>query len=185
MFALSATPAASTSPTSNIFSAPTNCDGVLLVNGTPPFIDVDDDKITAREEYSGAVKRKYPDATIWPADRYHTNLPTEQSSGAGQTFEVEYLLLKGCHACERLGTVVIAFDFDSSGRFLKTQIVKVATEAKTSSVAWPDQRRDTDDYVTPMQIHSKVGDSFTIPLEANHTTGYSWRLAQPARSGDP
>jgi inhibitor of cysteine peptidase len=31
----------------------------------------------------------------------------------------------------------------------------------------------------PTEVHATVGASFTIALPANHTTGYSWRLAQP------
>ena len=36
--------------------------------------------------------------------------------------------------------------------------------------------------INPTEIHSKVGTSFTIILAANHTTGYSWRLAKPVDS---
>ena len=36
--------------------------------------------------------------------------------------------------------------------------------------------------INATQIHSKVVTSFTITLAANHTTGYSWRLAQPLDS---
>jgi predicted secreted protein len=153
-------------------------DGVLLVNGRPPIIDVDDYKFLSQEdlrkndEYA-ALLQKYPNVTVFPAERYHTELPVATSApNGGQEFQVEYLLQDGCHACARIGTLIVAFDFDSSGRFTEVKALGVRPNPKPND-AQPSVRK------RPSTIESKVGDTFTIPLEANHTTGYSWRLAQP------
>ena len=153
-------------------------DGALLVNGTPPIIDVDGYKFLSKEDLRkkadfAALLRKYPNANIFPADRYHTELPVATSAvSGGQEFQVEYLLQDGCHACARLGTLIVAFDFDSSGRFSDVTALGVRLNPKPLDDAQPSVRK------RPSTIESKVGDTFTIPLEANHTTGYSWRLAQ-------
>jgi inhibitor of cysteine peptidase len=153
-------------------------DGVLLLNGAAPIIDVDDYKFLSQEDLRknddyAALLQRYPNVSVFPADRYHTELPVATSApNGGQEFQVEYLLQDGCHACARLGTLVAAFDFDSSGRFTEVSALGVRPNSKAND-AQPSVRK------RPSTIESKVGDTFTIPLEANHTTGYSWRLAQP------
>ena len=46
-------------------------------------------------------------------------------SGKGQRFVVEYRLLNGCHACERVGRARFAFDFDAEGKFLGSTLLDV------------------------------------------------------------
>jgi inhibitor of cysteine peptidase len=75
-------------------------------------------------------------------------------------------------SCARIGTLIVAFDFDSSGRFTEVSALGVRPNPKPDD-AQPSVRK------RPSTLEAKVGDTFTIPLEANHTTGYSWRLAQP------
>ena len=144
-------------------------------------IDVDDYKFLSQEDLRkdddyAALLQKYPNVSVFPADRYHTEQPVATSAeDGGQEFQVEYLLQDGCHACARIGTLIVAFDFDSSGRFTEVSALGVRPNPKPDD-AQPSVRKH------PSTIESKVGDTFTIPLEANHTTGYSWRLAQ---STDP
>ncbi len=152
-------------------------DGVLLVNGRPPIIDVDDYKFLSQEDLRknddyAALLQKYPNVGVFPSDRYHTEQPVANlTANEGQEFQVEYLLQDGCHACARIGTLIVAFDFDSSGRFTEVSALGVRPSPKQDD-AQPSVRK------RPSTIETKVGDTFTIPLEANHTTGYSWRLAQ-------
>ena len=61
--------------------------------------------------------------------------------------------------------------FDGSGEFHGPEVLQVRLNPRSDD-AQPSVRK------RPSTIESKVGDTFTIPLEANHTTGYSWRLAQ-------
>ena len=179
-------------------------DGVLLVNGTPPIINVDDYKLLSQEDLRknadyAALLQKYPKVSVFPGDRYHTEKPTHGFWPHGfQEFQVEYLLLDGCHACARLGTLVVGFDFDESNRFAKARVLKVLTsdDADRDSTERSDEDRPLlsrrpepgsledakESKINPTEIHSKVGTSFTIVLAANHTTGYSWRLATPLDS---
>jgi predicted secreted protein len=152
-------------------------DGVLLVNGTPPIIDVDDYKFLSQEDLRknddyAALLQKYPNVNVFPADRFHTDsVVASFSSDSGPDFTVEYLLQDGCHACARIGTLVVSFMFDGSGRLAEVRALGVRPNPKPND-AQPSVRK------RPSTIESKAGDTFTIPLEANHTTGYSWRLAQ-------
>jgi predicted secreted protein len=169
-------------------------DGVLLVNGAPPIIDVDDYKFVSQEDLRknadyAALLQKYPDASVFPGDRYHTELPTSTTSTEdNQIFNVEYLLQDGCHACARIGTLVASFVFDASGRFVEMRILKVRPGGEADYDRPVLSRRpDSEDAggnpsevrLNPTEVHSTVGDSFTITVPANHTTGYSCRLAKP------
>jgi putative hemolysin len=105
--------------------------GCLLVNGSPPMIDVDDFKLLDQNTMKSdpsytSLASKNPEVTIFPGDRGGTTYPQlEPLPQGGQRFIVSYYLLKGCHACARLGTASFAFDFDSSGKFLGTKFLRV------------------------------------------------------------
>jgi hypothetical protein len=102
-----------------------------LVNGTPPLIDVDDTKILETNSLErnlryAAIKARYPKVSIWPGDRNTTMYPiVRELSPGGKRFIVSYWLQNGCHACERIGSVQFALDFNTSGKFLGTQLQSV------------------------------------------------------------
>jgi predicted secreted protein len=154
-----------------------NLDGVLLVNGTPPIIDVDDYKFLSQEDLRknddyAALLQKYPKVSVFPGDRYQTGEPKSwPTADDGREFHVEYLLQDGCHACARIGTLIVGFVFDGAGEFHGPEVLQVRLNPRSDD-AQPSVRK------RPSTIETKAGDTFTIPLEANHTTGYSWRLAQ-------
>ncbi|MBI4469644.1 MAG: hypothetical protein HY650_10025 [Acidobacteria bacterium] len=107
--------------------------GCLLVNGTPALIDVDDWEILKQvnlrlnPDYA-KLADQYPDVAIFPGDRSGTGYPqVEQLPDGGQRFIVSYRLLKGCHACEELGSLSVAFDFDRSGNLGSTLAVRATT----------------------------------------------------------
>jgi predicted secreted protein len=169
-------------------------DGVLLVNGTPPMIDVDDYKYLSQGDLRkngdyGALLQKYSNISVFPDDRYHTDLPVEKNStGDNQEFDVEYLLQDGCHACTRIGTLVASFIFDASGRLSEIRVLKVRPGGDADYDRPMLSRRPDPKYASlsaneakldPTEIHTIAGQSFTIALPANHSTGYSWRLARP------
>src|SRR5580658_4262588 len=63
-------------------------EGVLLVNGNPSPIDVDDDRFTADAEMRknaayAALAEQYPRISVWPGDRFDNKLPTVTSTGWG------------------------------------------------------------------------------------------------------
>lgn len=106
--------------------------GVTLVNGKPGMIDVDDFSyvdLPALKKDSTYLRilDSFPDAAVWPGDRYRFDRPKCVSlPDGGQRFIVQYLLKNACHACENIGIVDFAFDFDSHGNFIGTKLVRVA-----------------------------------------------------------
>jgi predicted secreted protein len=154
-------------------------DGVLLINGDPSPIDVDDESHYPETELQkdpayAAIADKYPNISIWPANRDNPQLPKLDASGWGtQSFLVEYILRDGCHACAQVGTATFAFNFDAQGKLQGTRVssVQPASRGIDSSGA------PGFDTAGVEQIEVLAGKEFSITLPANHTTGYSWRLA--------
>jgi predicted secreted protein len=156
-------------------------EGVFLVNGDPSPIDVDDEDLLPKARLQGnaayaALAGQYPNVSIWPGDRFDTKLPTLADTGWGtETFAVNYILRDGCHACAQIGTATVAFGFDTEGKF---QGAKVTTVTPVAGAAAPSGA-DNFGTVGVEQIRAVAGKEFSITLPANHTTGYSWRLATP------
>jgi len=101
--------------------------GLLLVNGDPKILDVDDlqklDRAAMEQDpMLQGVKKKFAQADIWPGDRSSSALwPRVQPAPAGGTeFIVSYPLINGCHACQHVGLARFGWDFDASGKFLRT-----------------------------------------------------------------
>src|SRR5919205_3809106 len=96
--------------------------GVLLVNGDPQVIDVDDHELVPKGDLKAdplyaALLQSNPGLLVWPGDRFDTRYPaTEELPGGGQRFLVLYRL-QTCHACARLGDATVAFDFDRTRKF--------------------------------------------------------------------
>jgi hypothetical protein len=100
--------------------------GLLLVNGRPPMINVEDLKLLDRKTMEQSfqfqdLKNQFPKVDVWPGDRDGKIWPTSQAGPSGGTqFMVGYPLLNGCHACERAGFAIFTWNFDSQGKFLGT-----------------------------------------------------------------
>jgi inhibitor of cysteine peptidase len=161
-------------------------EGVLLVNGNPSPIDVDDDKFTIDAEMKknsgyAALAEQYPKISVWPGDRIDTKLPAVTSAGWGfQTFLVQYKLRDGCHACAEVGIATLGFKFDTQGNFQGTRVASVVSAtAAAQAAAIPTNSTGFDVAGGVEQIRVLAGKQFSITLNANHTTGYSWRLAKP------
>jgi len=147
--------------------------GVMLVNGEPSRIDVDepdpsaDSSLKKDPAYEG-LETRYPEISLWPGDRYGTDLPVaERLAGGGIRFHVVYLLRNGCHACEEVGSAVFAFEFDAGGRFRGKKLMMV-TDTTQGGVTDP---------AVPIRV--KPGMEFTIRLTSNPTTGYRWEFSAP------
>jgi len=104
--------------------------GVLLVNGNPAILDVDDlqkldRSAMERDSMFQAVKQKYPKIEIFTGDRSGSSpWPRVQPRpGGGMQFTVTYPLLEGCHACRNLGVARFVWEFDASGKFLGTRFI--------------------------------------------------------------
>jgi hypothetical protein len=105
---------------------------LLLVNGDPKILDIDDlqklDRAALeRDPMLQGVKKKFAQTDIWPGDRSSsTPWPRVQPLPAGGAeFIVSYPLINGCHACQHVGVARFGWDFDASGKFLRT--VYIAT----------------------------------------------------------
>lgn len=101
--------------------------GLLLVNGEPPILDVDDLKKLDQSamEQNGmfqSIKKKFPQTDIWPGDRSAKDLwpRTQPLPGGGTEFIVSYPLINGCHACDHVGLARFSWQFDANGKFLRT-----------------------------------------------------------------
>jgi hypothetical protein len=103
--------------------------GILLVNGDPALIDVDDFEAFPKKDLENdPVYRKlvhtFPEATLFTGDRFSTEIPpVESQRGGGKSFIVPYRLNNICRACRRLALVRFGFDFDAEGKFLRIRYV--------------------------------------------------------------
>lgn len=160
-------------------------EGVLLVNGSPSPIDVDDERFTVDPEMKknavyAALAEQYPKLSVWPGDRFDSKLPTVTSTGWGfQTFLVQYRLRDGCHACAEVGTATLGFRFDTQGNFQGATVAGITAAAAPQAAAIPTNSTGFDVAEGVEQIRVLAGKQFSITLNANHTTGYGWRLAKP------
>jgi predicted secreted protein len=160
-------------------------EGMLLVNGNLSPIDVDDESFTPDVEMRknpayAALAEQYPHITIWPGERFDSKSPVVTSTGWGfQTFLVPYMLRDGCHACAEVGSITMAFNFDTQGNFQGARVASVAAAAAPQAVAIPTNSTGFDVAEGVEQLRVLAGKQFSITLNANHTTGYSWRLAKP------
>jgi hypothetical protein len=102
-----------------------------IVNGDPAMIDVDDlarlpkDQLETNQAYL-RIREKFPNVMLFGGAR-GLNQPPKMiaPSAKGQRFAVEYRLLNGCRACERVGRAQFAFDFDADGKLLGTTLLEV------------------------------------------------------------
>jgi predicted secreted protein len=153
--------------------------GVLLLNGEPSVVDVDDIGQLPKEGMEQdktyiAIKKSYPRVTLWPGDRSPKQYPTvETSPDGGETFTVPYTLRNFCHACEVLGTVYFAFDFDKEGKLIAIRFLRL--ELPPKKVPKSDSRKDIEQ--VRFVVMTEEGKEFTVRLNSNRTTGYQWRPA--------
>lgn len=103
---------------------------LLLVNGDPRILDVDDlqklDRAAMEQNaFYQAIKSRYQQTDLWPGDRSGNEpWPRVQSlSGGGTEFIVSYPLINGCHACQHVGLARFGWDFDATGKFLHTTFI--------------------------------------------------------------
>jgi predicted secreted protein len=160
-------------------------EGVLLVNGNPSPIDVDDESFTMDAELRknaayAALAEQYPHISAWPGDRFDSKLPTVISTGWGtQTFVVQYLLRDGCHSCAEIGTATVGFTFDTGGNFQAARVANVVAGAVPQAAEIAPTSGGFDVAGGVEEIRVLAGKQFSITLTANRTTGYAWRLTAP------
>jgi inhibitor of cysteine peptidase len=153
----------------------------FLVNGKPKLIDIDDYNIISKvdlkknRDYS-AIFNEYPELTIWPGDRNGVDYPViNKAAGGGQNFIFNYRLQDRCHACKLIGFANLNFRFAKDGKFLGVSVVDVLRLKESGQ-----ELMVINAYSDPSKpIIVKKGQTFTISLESNGTTGYQWQLGKP------
>ncbi|PKN60957.1 MAG: hypothetical protein CVU53_00430 [Deltaproteobacteria bacterium HGW-Deltaproteobacteria-11] len=156
--------------------------GFLLINGTPPQIDVDDLNLLSPENFKkdpryASLKRQYPAVALWFGDRSGRDFPRmERTPDGGQRFIVRYRLLNGCHACELAGYAGYAFEFDKTGRFSGTKYLGIEK---------PGSREFSEEAFSgpAASVTVREGQTFALTLRSNPTTGYIWQLTEPLNEG--
>jgi len=152
----------------------------LIVNGTPPVVDVDNSKlviIAARalknnSTYAGLAKA-HPDASPWPGDRYSTETPdVEMGANGGVHIIVNYRLREKCHSCAVLGHAWYSFEFDAKGIFAGARLMAISLTREKSPVARAPGK------TAGASIATAVGDEFTIALPVKDAAGSEWMLAK-------
>lgn len=151
--------------------------GLLIVNGEPPLVDVDalqnlpQGEMKADPAYQ-AMFKQHPDATLWPGDRASTDdlLALAFADGSRQLV-AGYRVQAGCHACAVLGQAFFGFSFDAAGKLVSTKFTGFTAEYRA-------------DRATAQKILSVSPDmTFSLLLPANRSTGYSWTLDSPSAKG--
>ena len=150
----------------------------VIVNGTPPAIDVDNSKlvtIAARAlknnaSYTGLAKA-HPELSPWPGDRYSTEIPdVEMGANGGVHIVVNYRLREKCHSCAVLGHAWYSFEFDAKGIFAGARLMAI-------SVTWakdPVMRGK----MSGVSVGTTVGEELTIALPIKDAAGSEWILAK-------
>jgi predicted secreted protein len=156
--------------------------GILLVNGDPPIVDVDDMALLPKEAMEQdsrtyiAIRKSYPRVTMWPGERSLKQAPVvETLPGGGQSFVMPYTLRNFCHACEVLGSAFFSFDFDRGGKLSTIRFLRVETPPKKPPKS--EARKESEEI--RFVVMAEEGKEFTVRLNSNRTTGYQWRPASP------
>lgn len=154
--------------------------GILLVNGEPSVVDVDDIALLPKESMEQdkayvALKKASPRVTLWPGDRSPKQPAVELLPDGGQTFVVPYTLRNFCHACEVLGTAFFCFDFDGRGRLAGIRFQHIELPPKKPAPPKVESPRENEQISFVVLVEE--GKEFTVRLGSNPTTGYRWRPA--------
>jgi hypothetical protein len=108
----------------------------FMVNGTPPMISTEEVNENSKNEnkfyininkdplYS-SLSTRYRNLGLWPPALFKQ---LQTLPNGGQRFIFAYYLIDGPHAGEKVGSALVAFDFDGNGRFLQTRLLSLTRE---------------------------------------------------------
>lgn len=103
-----------------------NMHGLLLVNGQPRIVNVEDLKSLDMQGLQQSpqfqdLKNQFPKAALYPGDRDGKTWPNSQTGNSGGLqFVIGYPLRNGCPTCAHAGFALFNWNFDPSGKFTGT-----------------------------------------------------------------
>jgi hypothetical protein len=103
--------------------------GWLILDGDPSRIDVDDPQWLpyeglAHDATYASLIRAQPRLGVFSDDRERGWPGVEATADGGFRIVVRHRLLDGCHACARLGTAIVALDFDRTGQLVGPELIR-------------------------------------------------------------
>ncbi|MBM4287159.1 MAG: hypothetical protein FJ135_03235 [Deltaproteobacteria bacterium] len=96
-----------------------------LVGGRPNKVEVGHINTIRNLDFKKPWRKNFPKADYYFRDSFKEE---RQLSGGGQRFIFQFLIQDGCRACDPLGSAYVAYDFDATGRFLGTKILRFTKE---------------------------------------------------------
>lgn len=103
--------------------------GLLLVNGQPRIINVEDLKQLDLQALGNSpqfqdLQNQFPKVGVWPGDRDGKTWPNAQPRpNGGWQFIIGYPLRNGCLTCASAGSALFLWNFDKDGKFLGTSLL--------------------------------------------------------------
>jgi hypothetical protein len=103
--------------------------GLLLLNGQPPIVDLEDLKLLDLKSMHQSlqykdIQKSLPKLDIYPGDRDGKTYPNSQSgSNGGTQYILVYPLRNGCPSCGNGGSAMFTWNFDNTGKFLGTSFM--------------------------------------------------------------
>ncbi len=103
--------------------------GLLLVNGKPLIINVEDlkrlDQKSMRQSFQFQdLQNQFPQLSVWPGDRDGRTWPNSQTGpNGGLQFIVGYPLRNGCQTCANAGFALFTWNFNPGGKFTGTSFL--------------------------------------------------------------
>jgi hypothetical protein len=111
-----------------IISEETNMSGdpsYTLVGGMPSRVEVGYWKTIKNLDFKKPWRKNFPKADCFGRTSFKEQ---KQLYEGGQRFIFQFLIQDGCRGCDPLGSAYVAYDFDASGRFLGTKILRFTKE---------------------------------------------------------
>jgi hypothetical protein len=103
--------------------------GLLLLNGEPAIVNVEDLKLLDRRSMRDslqykALQKQFAKLDIFQGDREGKTFPDSQpSANGGAQFVLNYPLRNGCPNCGNAGSAMFTWNFDKDGKFLGTSFM--------------------------------------------------------------
>jgi hypothetical protein len=103
--------------------------GLLLLNGQPAIVNVEDlkllDQKSMRQSFQYKdLQKQFAKLDIFPGDRDGKTWPDSQPRpNGGAQFVLDYPLRNGCANCANAGSAMFTWNFDKDGKFLGTSFM--------------------------------------------------------------